>query len=556
MHRFMTVRTLRYLALLPFALFALVAQAQTKAKVHIKKNQNGTSTDEVREFELSEGQSIDDVLKEMGILNEFGQLKEGEQFSISIEKNAIGQDPSQLRLFMHPGMPSMPPMPPMPPMPGMEIPKQNVAWLGVMMRTESAEAKGKEWEGAYVTEVVEGSPAAQASIETGDLIVEFNGSKINSSNDLVQSVKNSKPGEKVKLVVIREGKKKNLKVELGSKEQDMMSLFNTEPMPMPFPPDMPEMFNFQLAPDSILIFSPDDSMSIMQPFCWKQEGMCSEQTAYLGVTPMHSSKENTDNAGVSVEVVEGSAAEKMGLEDGDFVFQMNDTPILSFEDLASFVANQKPNALVTVHFFRDGKERKIEGNLGSRCTSTNRDFRIFHDYKGQDENGVFNYDYEFDMDNMDIEQKMEEMLQQLEMQREQIDSQHNSIQEELNRLRETQQTVEIAIEISEITPSEADAVNKAAEPKLQTGQTLNFDKIVFFPNPNNGIINLNFATKEKGKLELVVFDANGSKVYMEEQENFAGSYENEINISGQPNGSYYLQILIGGKSYSKKIIKG
>lgn len=552
MHRLMTFRSLRYLALLPFAVFALVAQAQTKAKVHIKKNQNGTTTDEVREFELSEGQSIDDVLKEMGILNEFGQLKEGEQFSISIEKNSLGEDPTQLRMFMQPGMP---PMPPMPPMPGFEMPKQNVAYLGVMMRTESTEAKGKAYEGAYVTEVVEGSPAEEANIETGDLIVEFNEKKITTSDDLVQAVHEAKPGEKVKVVVIREGKKKNLKVDLGTKEQDMVTFFNGEPMPAPFPPDMPNFFNFQLAPDSILIFSPGDSMIIQQPFCWKQEGMCSEQTAYLGVTPQSTSEDNIENGTVSVNVVEGSAAEKMGLENGDRIYKINETNIVTFEDLANFVAGQKPNAPVTIYFFRDGKEKEVSGELGSRCTSSNRDFRIFHDYKGQDENGVFNYDYEFDMDNMDLEQKMEEMLQELEMQREQIESQQNSIQEELNRLRENQQSVEIAIEISEITPSEAEAVNKTAQPKLATNNNLAFDKIVFFPNPNNGIINLNFVTKEKGKMELVIFDANGSKIYMEEQDNFSGVYDSAIDISAQPAGAYYLQIVVGAKTYSKKIIK-
>jgi C-terminal processing protease CtpA/Prc len=552
----LSIRSFRYLALLPFAVFAFVAQAQTKAKVQIKKNQNGVTTDEVREFELSEGQNIDDVLKEMGILDEFGQLKDGEQFSISIEKNMTGDAPSQLRMFMQPGTSAMPPMPPMPSMQGMEMPKQNVAWLGVMMRTESTQVKGKEWEGAYVTEVVEGSPAAEANIETGDLVVEFNSKKIASSNDLVQCVRDAKPGEKVKLVVIREGKKKNLKVELGSKEQDMIQLFNMRPTPAPFPSDFPDMFNFQLAPDSILIFSPDDSMSIQQPFSWNQEGMCSEQTAYLGVTPMISSEENTDNAAVRIDVIEGSAAEKMGLKNGDQIFKINETAILSFEDLASFVAYQKPNATVTVHFFRDGKEKEINGNLGSRCASTSRDFRIFHDYKGQDENGVFNYDYEFDMDNMDIEQKMEEMLKELEMQREQIQSQQNSIQEGLERLRENQQNEQMSIEIDEISPAEAESINKAAEPKLLTSNTLNFDRIVFLPNPSNGAIKLSFATKEIGKLKVVVFDANGSKVYMEEQDSFDGNYENDINISSQPNGAYYLDIIVGGNTYSKKIIKG
>jgi hypothetical protein len=43
---------------------------------------------------------------------------------------------------------------------------------------------------------------------------------------------------------------------------------------------------------------------------------------------------------------------------------------------------------------------------------------------------------------------------------------------------------------------------------------------------------------------------------MEELNEFSGTYTNQIDISKQPSGTYFLQIVQGQKSYSKKITKG
>ena len=82
------------------------------------------------------------------------------------------------------------------------------------------------------------------------------------------------------------------------------------------------------------------------------------------------------------------------------------------------------------------------------------------------------------------------------------------------------------------------------------------EQISFFPNPNNGLLNLSFSTSDQSPLNIHVYDVNGQMVYMEELNEFAGSYTNQIDISNQPAGTYFLQIVQGQKSYSKKITKG
>ena len=184
------------------------------------------------------------------------------------------------------------------------------------------------------------------------------------------------------------------------------------------------------------------------------------------------------------------------------------------------------------------------------------DFRIFHDFKGQDENGLYNYDFEFDMDQEDLENHMEEMLKQLDMRQLELDGERAEIIDELERLRQPSDNVSITIRIAEISSGDLPSVNANANPKLKPSNDLFIDQISFFPNPNDGLLNLSFATADQAPVYIHVYDVNGQIVYMEELNEFSGTYTNQIDISKQPSGTYFLQIVQGQKSYSKKITKG
>jgi serine protease Do len=60
-------------------------------------------------------------------------------------------------------------------------------------------------EGALVSQVDSGSPAARAGLKQGDVIVEFNGKKVNDSNQLRNEVASSQPGSTATLKVLRNG---------------------------------------------------------------------------------------------------------------------------------------------------------------------------------------------------------------------------------------------------------------------------------------------------------------------------------------------------------------
>lgn len=73
-------------------------------------------------------------------------------------------------------------------------------------------------EGAYVANVSEGSGAAEAGIEVGDIITKFNGTTITSADELMLQIRALNPGDKAEVEINRNGQTETLEVTLGSDE--------------------------------------------------------------------------------------------------------------------------------------------------------------------------------------------------------------------------------------------------------------------------------------------------------------------------------------------------
>jgi serine protease Do len=105
-------------------------------------------------------------------------------------------------------------------------------WLGVMIQQvtpELADNFGLDRPiGALVGQVVPGSPAEKAGLKAGDVIIEYNGKEISQMSMLPAMVANTHVGEKAQLVLIRDGKKQNIAVEIGKLEDEEHVVADTE----------------------------------------------------------------------------------------------------------------------------------------------------------------------------------------------------------------------------------------------------------------------------------------------------------------------------------------
>jgi serine protease Do len=68
--------------------------------------------------------------------------------------------------------------------------------------------------GAVVTQVDPDSPGAKAGLQIGDVITEINGEKVNDSGELQVFVTQQRPGTKVELTILRNGKRMNMPITL------------------------------------------------------------------------------------------------------------------------------------------------------------------------------------------------------------------------------------------------------------------------------------------------------------------------------------------------------
>ena len=86
----------------------------------------------------------------------------------------------------------------------------------------------KSRNGALVANVIDDGPADNAGIETGDVIVEFDGIKIQSVDHLRNNVSSSKPDKFYNLSLIRNGKKKSFRVKLAKMPNDDQLAMSTQ----------------------------------------------------------------------------------------------------------------------------------------------------------------------------------------------------------------------------------------------------------------------------------------------------------------------------------------
>ena len=90
------------------------------------------------------------------------------------------------------------------------------ASIGVGIRDvtsdDAAKARLGQPSGVYIESVREGSPAAKAGVQTGDIVVDFDGERVRSASHFTRLVQESVPNREVTAVVVRGTSKQNLKI--------------------------------------------------------------------------------------------------------------------------------------------------------------------------------------------------------------------------------------------------------------------------------------------------------------------------------------------------------
>ena len=185
-------------------------------------------------------------------------------------------------------------------------------WLGVRIQQvtpEIAEGLGlDEPKGALVSDVTGNSPAGDAGITSGDVIVEFNGQEVPEMRKLPRIVAETAVGSKVPVKVWRKGKLQEFEVTLGEREKAEAQMAATDPEETTKPVEQTlDELGLKLSPVTDQL---KDEFSIS-----REEGA------------------------VVIGVAEGSSAAEKGLQPGDLIIEVNQEAVKQPSDVATQVAD-------------------------------------------------------------------------------------------------------------------------------------------------------------------------------------------------------------------------
>jgi serine protease Do len=196
-----------------------------------------------------------------------------------------------------------------------------------------AEAQGMgEQRGAIVADLVPGGPSQRAGLAPGDVITSINGVAIKSSSELTREVAKAKPGDSLRLDVIRDGKRRAVEVRSGVRPSEKELAAN------------------------------DNSQGGQGPG-GSGSGQHNPPVLGLGLAPLDDTMRRqlslpaTVHGAVVTSVDQSSDAGEKGLRRGDVIVRAGDRAVATSADLAAVVDAAKkanrPSVLVGV--YRSGR---------------------------------------------------------------------------------------------------------------------------------------------------------------------------------------------------------
>lgn len=205
-------------------------------------------------------------------------------------------------------------------------------WLGVMIQKitpELAESfKLPNTDGSLVGDVLRGGPAETAGIKRGDVIIMFGDIITPTWNELPKIVAMTPPGTVVPVQIIRNGKKQDLRVTIGTLSEKA-------------PPAKAEV---EITP--------------RPPVVPREENGSRLGMTLQNMTPMLAqSFKHADDFGVLVsDVLPESPAARADIKQGDAILELNRMPVFEMKDLSEMETLFEKNGFVLFLISRDGQK--------------------------------------------------------------------------------------------------------------------------------------------------------------------------------------------------------
>jgi serine protease Do len=256
-----------------------------------------------------------------------------------------------------------------------------------------AALKLKEERGVEIKNVDQDAPAGKAGLKVGDVILDFNGQRVEGEEGLRRMLRETPGGRTVTLGIWRDGAAQQVKVTPASKKEYMAKMYKDKvkewkfvtPEPMVAP--RVEIPRIEMPAIDVVVRSYSRTTGMMVDNLTPQLG------EFFGVK---------SGEGVLVRSVEkGSVAEAAGLKAGDVIVKVDDERISDRNDFNRALRRKEGKTAILV--VREKREQTINMNVPPRRAPRGDDesFLRFPDFEKSFEFGDFeftNEDLDFDLD--------------------------------------------------------------------------------------------------------------------------------------------------------------
>jgi membrane-associated protease RseP (regulator of RpoE activity) len=243
------------------------------------------------------------------------------------------------------------------------------SYLGVDVQDVTSDRvsalKLKEERGVEITMVDQDAPAGKAGLKEHDVILDYNGTKVEGEEQLRRMIRETPPGRTVALGISRDGNPMTINVQLGDRSKlaannlprmghDRIMVMPPEP---PEPPDMGMPFNIQ-----VLTYTPVLGAQV--------DNLGKQLAEYFGVK---------NGEGLLVKSVEkGSPGERAGLKAGDVITRIDNDRVTDRSDLRRVLRSHREGGKITLGIVRDKREQNLTVDLPSRkaTDSSNLEFSM------------------------------------------------------------------------------------------------------------------------------------------------------------------------------------
>jgi serine protease Do len=212
------------------------------------------------------------------------------------------------------------------------------SYLGVNLREidseRAKELKLKEEAGVELTRIEEDSPAAKAGLKVGDVVLAYNGQRVEGMEQFSRFVRETPPGREAKLLISRDGNTQTIVAKLASRKP-----FGVAAMPrieMPVVPTMPDL------PRTVMMWR----TSVLGI---EAEALRGQMADFFGV-----------KEGVLVRsVMKDTPAARAGMKAGDVIVRVGDMKVGTPSDVTSAIRSSHEKKTFPVTVMRDRKETTL-----------------------------------------------------------------------------------------------------------------------------------------------------------------------------------------------------